>query len=98
MKCIRFVFFIFLFFLPLTPLVRANSEGFKATVKDEVIVIGRGIINVATCLLELPRAYRVEKRNHSRLWPVGLVPRYFTYTVFRFVSGAMDAFFHPWII
>jgi len=74
------------------------ADGFRANTKDILTVMTRGMVNVATSPLEAPRAFKVERKEHKWLWPVTFVPRYFTSTVYRFVSGAMDFALHPFIV
>ena len=98
MKLIRPIFFIFLLSLAIIPSAMADKDGFKSNMKDIGIVTGRGLVNVATFWLELPRAFKVERREHPKVWPVGLIPRYFTFMVYRGFSGGMDFIFHPFVV
>lgn len=97
MKWIRFLVLAILLQAMALPAARAE-EGVKAAFKEIGLLTGRGLVNMATALLEFPRAFRVEKKEHPHMWPIGFLPRYTTFAIYRFVSGTMDLIFHPWII
>ena len=64
----------------------------------EAMVISRGLINLATLPLEIPRSFNQEKEWHTKLWPVTGLPRAFDNIFMRWASSLHDILIFPWVV
>ena len=71
----------------------------KGTALKEIGYIeGRGFVNLTTCLSEFVFAFKSEKKQHPKAWPLTYGPRVFANVVTRFGSTVHDNFILPWYV
>ncbi len=85
-------------FLILSPVYASGEDGYstRGPLVRAAGVEGRGILNLAGLLFEIPRTWAEETKLHSRLWPVTYVPRLLTNILIRGTSAIYDVFLKPW--
>lgn len=86
-----------LFMTPITPRVFAWSEepSTHGPLMRSLMVEGRALLNLSTCVLEIPRTTGAEIKKHPKVWPFTFMFRSFTNLVTRIVSGACDMGINP---
>jgi len=70
----------------------------EKTFKEIASIQGRGAMNILTSPGELASAYRFERKDHPKAWPVTYVPRFFTNLTTRVASGVNDLAVLPFVV
>lgn len=89
---------VFLIFLSLgIPSILAEEPVIKENYgKQWLSLEKRGFVNMVTSFGEFGNAYTLEKKEHSKIWPVTYFPRLLMNFTTRLSSGVNDAFVLPW--
>ncbi|MFH0985814.1 MAG: hypothetical protein V1882_09825 [Candidatus Omnitrophota bacterium] len=78
----------------------AAAEGAKkqTTFQQIVFVQKRGVINFASSPAELFYAFKKEKADHPKAWPLTYIPSFFTKMMIRIGSSVNDLIVLPWYV
>jgi len=66
--------------------------------KQIASIEGRGAMNFLTSPGEFASAFRMEKKDHPKAWPLTYVPRAFTNIAIRVGSSVNDFIVLPWYV
>lgn len=82
------------------PVLASSEDGItdKKPLARSATVFGRGLVNLVTLPIEIPRSVHSETGVHSRLWPVTFLPRTATNLIYRATSAVNDIVFFPWVV
>ncbi len=61
-------------------------------------VFGRGVLNALASPMELVRTFKIEKRDHTRLWPITMIPKSFYNFFMRISSAGYDIAIYPFFV
>lgn len=84
--------FTFLFSSPASAQSSVNDHNIFA---KYAIVLGRGVLNLATAPLEIVFVIPREHQIHPKAWPISFIPRAITNMGYRATSSVHDVFYYP---
>lgn len=85
-------------FLGACSLFAAENVKKENVFKQIVSVEKRGALNFVTTPAELFYAFRGEKKEHPKAWPLTYVPRFFMNSAVRVGSSVNDILVLPWYV
>jgi len=86
--------FSLLHLFALTPQANADPGEHNGAAKSGIVFV-RGVVNLGTFLLEIPRTTVSEIRIHPKIWPLTFLPRAVANMFLRIASGLTDFIFYP---
>lgn len=79
-----------------SPLFAMETGKKESAFKQIVSIEKRGWVSFLTSPGEVVYAFKEERKDHPRAWPLTYVPRVFTDTAVRWGSSVNDVFVLPW--
>jgi hypothetical protein len=79
-------------------LFAAETVKKESAVKQIASVEGRGALNFVTTPAEFVYAFKTEKKDHPKAWPLTYVPRAFANMATRVGSSVYDIAVLPWFV
>jgi hypothetical protein len=89
---------LFLLLFGAGPLFATEMVKKESVLKQIGSIEKRGFVNLLTWPAELVYAFKGEKKDHPKAWPLTYVPRFFMNTVTRISSSVNDIFVLPWYV
>ena len=87
-----------LLFLGVSSLFAAEPLEKEDALKEIAFIEARGVVNFLTFPSELVYAFKTEKKDHPKAWPLTYVPRFFTNAMTRIGSSVNDIAVLPWYV